>query len=596
MESSQCLRFLRPYLFGLPPADKAAYARLFSVSCMKPYCKSPSRGMLRQKRAFSVCGHAKSSRSHAADSEDALATSAARLTTVERRISKLRENDALHFPRVGDRTGRMTIPAFRQKYQDKESTPASEVVTLEGRIMSLRHAGPKLAFIDILGGYEQVQVMVRLGNLAEPSLDPAVFKKALYPLRRGDIISVTGTATRSTAGELSLGALELPTILSPALAPLPEKLINEETKILNRHIDLLVNRHVSDIIRLRSHIIKSMRDFFHDQEFLEVQTPILADSAGGAIARPFWTTATAFSEKKLSMRIAPELWLKRLVVGGNDKVFEIGPCFRNEGLDPTHNPEFTTCEFYSAYSNLNDLIKITENLINHLAHEVRTTVDSRLPSLVGQRLPIAEGGPFKQVEFIPGLQDKLGFTFPDLSKPDSLEKLTALLAEHNAAPPHSTEPSLNRLLDYLAARHLETESDSQPLFVIHHPSCMSPLSKSFVCPKTGQLVSARAELFIGGREMANMYEEENDPFEQRRKFQLQLQSKANNAVTDQEGPSEIDESYVRALEHGLPPTGGWGCGIDRLVMLFSGASRISDTLPFGNLKNIVSLSKAAKDS
>ncbi|TGJ85116.1 hypothetical protein E0Z10_g3619 [Xylaria hypoxylon] len=486
----------------------------------------------------------------------------------------------------------MTIPAFRQKFDSEASTPASEKITLEGRIMSVRRSGPKLVFLHILGGYQQVQVMVGLGSLSSPSLNPEDFKKALHPLRRGDIISVTGTAIRTKSGELTLEALNLPTILSPALAPLPEKLTNEETKILNRHVDLLVNQRTSNIIRLRSHIIKSMRDFFHEQDFLEVQTPILADSAGGAIARPFLTAATAFSEKQLSMRIAPELWLKRLVVGGNDRIFEIGPSFRNEGLDTTHNPEFTTCEFYSAYFNLTELIQFTESLITRLHRDVDQIIATRLTSLQKPQFSIPKAQ-WKQVEFIPALEDILGFRFPDLSKPDALEKLISLLTERNASLTISSMP-LNKLLDHLAITHLEDASLNQPLFIIHHPACMSPLSKSFICPKTGQLVSARAELFIEGREMANMYEEENDPFEQRRKFELQIQSRGSGHVTDGEGPAEIDESYVRALEHGLPPTGGWGCGIDRLVMFFSGASRIGDTLPFGNLKNIVSLSQAAK--
>ncbi|KAF2967497.1 hypothetical protein GQX73_g6126 [Xylaria multiplex] len=486
----------------------------------------------------------------------------------------------------------MAIPAFRQKFADEVSTPASEQVTLDGRIMSIRRAGSKLVFLHILGGYQQVQVMVHLGSLTSSSLDPETFKRALHPLRRGDIISVTGRAVRTKSGELTLKALDLPAMISPALATLPEKLTNEETKVLNRHVDLLVNRRTSDTIRLRSYIIKSMRDFFHEQDFLEVQTPILADSAGGAIARPFLTAATAFSEKQLSMRIAPELWLKRLVVGGNDRIFEIGPSFRNEGLDTTHNPEFTTCEFYSAYFNLTELIQFTESLIARLHHDVDQIIATQLTSLEKPQFLLPKGQ-WKQVEFIPALEDALGFRFPDLSKPDALGKLLSLLGERDASPAILDMP-LNKLLDNLAATYLEGASLNEPLFIVNHPACMSPLSKSFICPKTHQLVSARAELFIAGREMANMYEEENDPFEQRRKFELQAQSKDNSEAPNEEGAAEIDESYVQALEHGLPPTGGWGCGIERLVMFFSGASRIGDTLPFGNLKNVMSLSQAAR--
>lgn len=593
MDSTQSLRFLRPYLLGPPLTNRTVYARLFSASYTRE-CNQLLPCAAKQKRAFHVGGMRRSTNSKSIAPGDQLATVATRKATVESRARTLQEYDALRFPRLCDRTNPMTVPTFRRMFEDEASTPASKEITLEGRVMSVRRAGSKLVFFHILGGYQQVQVMVHFGSLASPSLDPEVFKKTLHPLRRGDIISVTGKATRTTAGELTLQALKLPTILSPALASLPENLINEETRVMNRHVDSLVNRRTSDIIRLRSHMIRSMRDFFHEQDFLEVQTPILADSAGGAIARPFMTAATALHEKPLAMRIAPELWLKRLVVGGHDKVFEIGSSFRNEGLDATHNPEFTTCEFYSAFFNLVELIQLTENLISRLVQDVDQIVASQLTSLQKPQVSIPKGQ-WKQVEFIPALEETLGFRFPDLSDSGALEKFTDLLMEHQ---PSSVIPgiSLNKLLDHLASTYLESASSDQPLFIIHHPGCMAPLSKSFICPKTGQAVSARAELFIGGREIANMYEEENDPFEQRRKFELQLESRGNNAVTGKDRTTEIDESYVQVLEHGLPPTGGWGCGIDRLVMLFSGASRIGDTLPFGNLKNIVSLPQAAKDS
>ncbi|KAI0443217.1 hypothetical protein F4803DRAFT_516023 [Xylaria telfairii] len=592
MESTPCLRFLRPYLFGLPPANKTAYARLFSASRTNAHGRSISC-VIAQRRVSHLPGVRRSSSTTSGALGDELATAATRAVTVERRAQKLREYDALRFPRLEHTAGRMTIPGFRHKFKNEASTPNPDEISLEGRVTSIRRAGSTLVFLHILGGYQQAQVMVHLNSLAEPLLDPEGFKNALHPLRRGDIVSVTGTAIRTKTGELTLRALKVPTILSPALAPLPEKLINDETKILNRHVDLLVNRQTSDILRLRSHIIKSIRDFFHEQDFLEVQTPILSDSAGGATARPFLTASTAFPHKQLAMRIAPELWLKRLVVGGNDRVFEIGPSFRNEGLDLTHNPEFTTCEFYSAYFNLADLIQITESLIARLLRDVDQVTATQLMSLQKPEVSVPKDQ-WTQVEFIPALEEILGFRFPDLSKSDALEKLTSLLAERHAS---LIVPgmSLNKLLDHLAATYLEEASLHQPLFIIHHPACMSPLSKSFTCPQTGQLVSARAELFIEGRELANMYEEENDPFEQRRKFELQLQLKSGSIVADEEGPAEIDESYVQALEHGLPPTGGWGCGIDRLVMFLSGASRISDTLAFGSLKNVVSLSQATKD-
>lgn len=404
--------------------------------------------------------------------------------------------------------------------------------------------------------------------------------------------AITGKAVRTSTGELSIEATSLPKLLSPSLVPLPFKLEEEDARIQNRHIDMLVNRETADVLRMRSYIMKYMRDYFHDQGFLEFQTPILAENAGGAVARPFVTTSTDDKSKELALRIAPELWLKRLVVGGVEKVFEMGPSFRNEGIDNTHNPEFNMCEYYNAYASLQDLINQTEELITGLAQHCHELISTKLSSLPSIDLTKYQR-PYKQLEFIPELQQRLGFTLPDLSSDTAKEDLLSLLKQHNIPLSAETESStLPKLLDKLAGDYLEPDSNTgSPLFITHHPAVMSPLSKSFLCPKTNQLVSARTELFVNGRELANMYEEENSPFAQRRKFVEQAQSHA-----DKEAGEEVvvDESYIQALESGLPPTGGWGCGIERLVMLFSGARRISDTLSFGSLRNVVGLSAGMK--
>jgi lysyl-tRNA synthetase class 2 len=382
-------------------------------------------------------------------------------------------------------------------------------------------------------------------------------------------------------GELSLQALELPDILSPSLAPLPTKIEDPETRIRNRHVDLLINRRVANTLRVRSHIIQYLRDFLLKDYFLEVQTPILADHAGGAVARPFTTTATEFIDKRLALRIAPEIWLKRLILGGIDRVFEIGPAFRNEGLDATHNPEFTTCEFYKSYAALEDLIIMTEQLVSGLGNHVAKL---RKESLTG--LPELDIGflatPFKRIDFIKGIESKLGEKLPDLAANDATEKLFALFAKHDINLPNS--PTLPRLLDRLSSHFIEPDC-IVPTFITHHPACLAPLAKSFLDETTNQLVSARAELFVQQREIANMYEEENSPFEQRRKFVEQ------GKWRDDENKAVIDESYLEALEWGLPPTGGWGCGIDRLCMLLSGSNRIGDVLSFGTLKNVVNLGR-----
>jgi lysyl-tRNA synthetase class 2 len=338
---------------------------------------------------------------------------------------------------------------------------------------------------------------------------------------------------------------------------------------------------VAERLKLRSHMIQYLRNFFVNDGFLEVQTPILADSAGGAIARPFLTTATEFLDKALSMRIAPELWLKRLVLGGMDRVFEIGPAFRNEGLDAIHNPEYTTCEFYKAFADLEELINMTEALVSGLALHVNALVRTQFTAL-----PILDASqytrPFKRMEFVPALEAAIGQNLPDLLSENATDQLASLL--HNLSVPLPSSPTLPRLLDKLSSEYLEPQC-ARPTLIIHPPACLAPLSKSFLDPATNQLVSARVELFIHHREIANMYEEENSPFEQRRKFMEQAQWR------DNENSTIIDESYLEALEWGLPPTGGWGCGVDRLCMLFSGARRINDVLSFGNLRNVVGLSQ-----
>lgn len=396
----------------------------------------------------------------------------------------------------------------------------------------------------------------------------------------GCATAITGKATRTPTGELTILGTHLPQLLTPSLVPLPVRLQDEDTRIRSRHVDMLVNPRTTDTLRLRSHLIRHIRDFFHARSFLEVQTPILASAAGGAVATPFTTTPP----NPLALRIAPELWLKRLVVGGLDRVFELGPSFRNEGLDATHNPEFTTCEFYQSYASLPDLITTTESLLSSLA---TTTASLSLPSLPPPPTAPFTSPPYPQYPFLPTLASSLNHPLPDLSAPTALPSLRALLTNisHPLAAPAATL-DLPALLDKLAAHHIEPLSATAPIFITHHPVCLSPLAKSLRCPVTNQLVAARAELFYGGRELANMYEEENDPFAQREKFVAQAQAQAAGA----EGEALIDEGYVEALEAGLPPTGGWGCGVERLVMVFSGAERIAEVMSFGSLRNVVGVS------
>ncbi|KAL8700881.1 MAG: hypothetical protein Q9201_005201 [Fulgogasparrea decipioides] len=395
---------------------------------------------------------------------------------------------------------------------------------------------------------------------------------------------IRGNPHRTARGQLSLLATELPQLQSPCLQEFPTVLEDPETRIRNRHVDFLVNPRAAQILRLRSEIVARIRDFLRTSGYLEVETPVLANLAGGAVARPFETKAVEFPDRHIELRTAPELWLKRLVLGGFEKIFEIGPCFRNEGLDKTHNPEFTTCEFYAAYSNLEKLIGTSERLFTDLLNHSNHLIETRLSSLSSCELDKAT--PFRRLDFIQEIESAMDLKFPDFRSPNAEAEVVSMFHQRNIRLPSSLR--LPRLLDRLSSEYLEPLCES-PTWIVHHPECLSPLSKSFVDPTTGQRVSARAELFIAGKEVVNTYEEENSPFEQRRKFKEQIKYR------DDENRTDIDESYIEALEWGLPPTGGWGCGVDRLMMLLSGTDRINDVLPFGNLRNVVALGNGGRD-
>ncbi|EHK96241.1 putative Lysyl-tRNA synthetase, mitochondrial [Glarea lozoyensis 74030] len=326
----------------------------------------------------------------------------------------------------------------------------------------------------------------------------------------------------------------IPQFLSPTLHITPDTIQDKEALIRNRHLDLLVNAKSAQVVRARSYIIQAIRAFLLNDDFIEVQTPMIADTAGGAVAKSFKTYATEFPDKELALRIAPELWLKRLIIGGMARVFEIGPAFRNEVL-----PE--------------------------------------IPASLHM-------GTFQRIEFIPAIEEGLGEKLPDLAADDATSKLISLFDKHSIPTPSS--PTLPRLLDKLGTTYIEPQCEA-PTFIMYHPACMAPLAKSFHHPGINQNVSARAELFIQQREIANMYEEENSPIEQRTKMELQARYR------DAENDAHVDQGYIEALEWGLPPTGGWGCGVDRLVMLFTGCTRIADVLPFGNLRNVVNLGSPA---
>ncbi|ORY12403.1 hypothetical protein BCR34DRAFT_482716 [Clohesyomyces aquaticus] len=510
-----------------------------------------------------------------------------RATEKQKRLDQLRKVQPIqdYHPRLRASPGVDNVSPleFMAKYGAiGEHSP--DTVSVFGRIRSVRLMGSKLMFIDVERNNHKLQVLVKGKDIANASEDGESGYKAFKQVARvGDWISIKGKPSRTPAGQLSLLALRVPQILAPCLHHVPGKVENPEILARRPHLHQLIDREPGDILRLRSLIHNYIRSSFLDDGFVEVETPMFDISAGGAIARPFETVANEMSNTSIKLRIAPELSLKRLIVGGQDRIFELGRVFRNEGVDSTHNPEFTICEFYEAGATLADLIIRTERLLQGLARVIEQQRGAMFPSLSSGELDLDLTSPFKQLPFIPTIEQAISCKLPDLLSPTALQDLLTLFSDLQLQVPN--DANLPRLLDALAEAYIEPLCQS-PTFITHHPEALSPLSKSFLDPTTSQRVASRVELFIAGREYVNAYEEENSPFEQRRKFQQQLEF-------NPDGSGNIDESYVEALEWGMPPTGGWGCGVDRLVMLFAGKKRIADVLPFGTLRNVVSMSRNA---
>ena len=496
----------------------------------------------------------------------------------------------LSYPRYQPSPEYLPIIRVRELLGNRETSPKpakdNKVVEVRGRLLKRQWVGKYLAFLELEEGRHRIQVMCDWSAIPYGP-QKRDFKPYLDSLKRGDHVSVRGQPGKSEKGKTFLIRAEvLPQRYSHCLVAIPESYKDDETRVKKPHLDLIVNRKATDTLRLRAKILAGIRDYLDKSGFTEVQTPLLAAAAGGAIARPFRTLSTELPRRPLSLRIAPELWLKRLVIGGLERVYELGPAFRNEGVDATHNPEFTTCEFYAAFWTLEDLIGRTERLVHKLAVDASryvTTDNLALdPINVDMHAP-----PYPRLEFIPTLEKALGFSLPPLSAETAAQDLATLLGEKSISlgdEPIADVP-LPKMLDRLAAKYIEPLccASPKPIFVVHHPECMAPLAKSFVCPATQQTVSARAELYVSGAEVANMYEEENDPAEQRAKLERQVALRASHA------DAVLDEGYLDALAAGLPPTGGWGCGVDRLVMHFAAAHKISEVLPFGNLRHVVGL-------
>ena len=459
-----------------------------------------------------------------------------------------------------------------QEIKDNFEQLNDKDVTIAGRLMSKRVMG-KASFCHIQDLQGTIQSYVARDCIGEEEY--ADFKK----LDIGDIVGVTGKVFETKTGEISIHA-EKVTLLSKSLQILPEKyhgLTNTDLRYRQRYVDLIMNLEVKDTFVKRSKIIAAIRRYLDGQGFMEVETPMLVSNAGGAAARPFETHYNALDED-VKLRISLELYLKRLIVGGLEKVYEIGRVFRNEGVDTRHNPEFTLMELYQAYTDYNGMMDLTENLFRYIAKEVLGTT-----TITYNGIEMDLGKPFERITMVDAVKKYAGV---DFAKVETLEEARALAKEHKIEfeERHKKGDILNLFFEEYVEEHLV-----QPTFVMDHPVDISPLTKRK--PSDPEYVE-RFEMFMNGWEMCNAYSELNDPIDQRERFKAQ---DALAAAGDEEA-NHTDEDFLNALEIGMPPTGGIGYGIDRLVMLMTDSAAIRDVLLFPTMKSLDADKKAHKTS
>ncbi|MFS1663150.1 lysine--tRNA ligase [Streptococcus sp. zg-JUN1979] len=457
-----------------------------------------------------------------------------------------------------------TSQELKDKYADKtkeELHDINQTAIIAGRLMTKRGKG-KVGFAHLQDRDGQIQIYVRKDAIGEDNYD--IFKKADL----GDFLGVEGEIMRTDMGELSIKATHI-THLSKALRPLPEKfhgLSDIETIYRKRHLDLISNRDSFERFVTRSKIISEIRRYLDGLGFLEVETPVLHNEAGGAAARPFITHHNA-QDMDMVLRIATELHLKRLIVGGMERVYEIGRIFRNEGMDATHNPEFTTIEAYQAYADFKDIMDLTEGIIQHAAKAVKGD-----KPVIYRDTEIAINQPFKRIHMIDAIKNVTGVDFWENI---SLEDAKAI-AEDKGVPVEKHFTSVGHIINAFFEAFVE-ETLIQPTFIYGHPVEVSPLAKKNA---DDPRFTDRFELFIMTKEYGNAFTELNDPIDQLERFKAQAAAKE---LGDDEATG-IDYDYVEALEYGMPPTGGLGIGIDRLVMLLTDTTTIRDVLLFPTMK------------
>ncbi|PPJ49601.1 hypothetical protein CBER1_01878 [Cercospora berteroae] len=462
-----------------------------------------------------------------------------------------------------------------------------KTISVGVRIYNIRTSGENLRFYEVAVNGAEIQIMAQ--NLESTSATP--FAEQHDILRRGDIIGVTGYPGRTSPkrednpGELSIFAQEV-TLLAPCLHQIPSEhygFRDQESRYRNRHLDMIMNKSTVDTFIARSKIVRYVRNYFDNNGFYELETPILLKSAGGATAKPFFTHHNDLN-MTLALRIATELPLKQLVIGGIHRVYELGRQFRNEGIDLTHNPEFTTCEYYEAFADVYDVMERTEELVEGMVKFVTGGLQTKFTTVDGEVYDVNWAKPWKRIEMIPALEEACGEKFPpgdQLHTAETNEFLRRMLKKTGL---ECTPPLTNsRMIDKMVGEFIE-EKCINPTFITGHPQVMSPLAKYH---RTNAGLCERFEAFVCKKEIVNAYTELNDPFDQRLRFEEQANQKAQG--DDEAQP--LDEGFLNALEYGLPPTGGWGMGIDRMVMFLTNNYSIKEVLTFPFMKDEIQAPK-----
>jgi len=470
---------------------------------------------------------------------------------IQQRIYKLNALKEIGTEAYGRRFDKpLSIEAMLKDAKEGDS------VQTAGRITALREHG-KSSFIDLRDSSERIQVYIKADTIGKD-----IYNNIFKRLDIGDILGVKGKFFKTHTGQLTINAEEI-TILAKGLRPLPEKwhgLKDVDTRYRQRYVDLIVNEEVRKVFQVRSRIISKIREMLDKSGFLEVETPMMQSMAGGAAGDPFKTHHNAL-DTDLYLRLAPELYLKRLLVGGFDKVYELNRNFRNEGISTRHNPEFTMIEIYQAYSDCSGMMKLTEEIFNYTAAEVLGINKLKFGEELIDLTP-----PWPRWSFAEEIKKKFDIN-PDDSSDVWVKKLKAKGIDFKAKD--ITRSQIANIITEM----LEPETGDRPIFVVDLFAELCPLAKR---KKENPLLTDRFELFMGGMEIANAYSELNDPIEQKKRFEEQL--------VGQEGVKKIDEDFVRALEYGMPPAGGLGIGIDRMVMLFANQPSIRDVILFPQLK------------